>query len=111
MRVCLAPRLKAPHRPASHFTQPMPQVGITDTVNQLKLYTIGQPRAGDCAFAALIESKVGERWRVVNSGDPTPHGRMPCVNSCASKQFQVIPQPYSAWPSPIAAFVPCCRTC
>ena len=28
---------------------------------------------GDCKFAALLESKVGERFRVANSGDITPH--------------------------------------
>lgn len=31
-----------------------------------------QPRVGDACFANLLESIVGERWRPVNNGDPTP---------------------------------------
>lgn len=32
-----------------------------------------QPRVGSQAFATLIENNIGERFRIVNSADPTPH--------------------------------------
>lgn len=50
------------------------EAGLADPGNQLKLWTMGQPRVGDCVFSSLLEGRVAERWRIVNSGDPTPHG-------------------------------------
>ncbi|KAH7700453.1 class 3 lipase protein [Aphelenchoides avenae] len=39
----------------------------------IKLYTLGQPRTGDSAYANAINSLVPEAYRVVNSRDLVPH--------------------------------------
>ena len=48
-------------------------LGVGDPWAQIRLYTAGQPRVGDAGYAALLESLIGERFRIVNSGDPVPH--------------------------------------
>lgn len=39
----------------------------------IRLYTMGQPRVGDAAYAALVESLFHERFRIVNTADIVPH--------------------------------------
>ncbi|KAL4428161.1 hypothetical protein ABPG75_002250 [Micractinium tetrahymenae] len=49
------------------------EVGITNPWAQVKLYTFGQPRVGDVAYANLVESLFAERLRIVANADPVPH--------------------------------------
>ncbi|WIA34286.1 hypothetical protein OEZ86_012626 [Tetradesmus obliquus] len=41
-------------------------------VDQIKLYTFGSPRAGDTYFAAYLENRMSERYRVVTRYDAVP---------------------------------------
>lgn len=38
-----------------------------------KIYTFGQPRVGNAAFAALVDNVLPEFYRLVNAADPVPH--------------------------------------
>lgn len=38
-----------------------------------QLYTFGQPRVGDSAFASFVTSNIPERWRIVHYADIVPH--------------------------------------
>ncbi|KAL4420183.1 hypothetical protein ABPG77_008319 [Micractinium sp. CCAP 211/92] len=49
------------------------EVGISNPWVQIKLYTFGQPRVGDVAYANLVESLFAERFRIVANSDPVPH--------------------------------------
>ncbi|PRW60704.1 lipase [Chlorella sorokiniana] len=48
------------------------QLGITNPWTAIRLYTMGQPRVGDAAYAALIESLFHERFRIANTADIVP---------------------------------------
>lgn len=49
------------------------QLGITNPWTAIRLYTMGQPRVGDAAYATLVESLFHERFRIVNTADIVPH--------------------------------------
>lgn len=41
-------------------------LGLITTFHRVKLYTFGQPRVADKAYAAMLEEHIGERFRMVN---------------------------------------------
>lgn len=55
------------------------------------VYTFGQPRVGDWAYAKEFDSKIKKAWRVIHYADPVPHVPMcgetifdpPICNPCA----------------------------
>ena len=43
--------------------------------NNIRFYTMGEPRVGNAAFMEHFESRteLGKRWRIVNQRDLVPH--------------------------------------
>eukprot|EP00434_Breviolum_minutum_P021742 symbB.v1.2.019192.t1/scaffold1512.1/size114451/3 len=67
------------------------------------LYTFGQPRSSNGAFARMVEERLPIFFRVVNAADPVPHIPL-CTRSfdevpLDDHNFATISESYSTWPS------------
>lgn len=97
-----------------HWPVRLPPHFIPVRRTTIRLYTMGQPRVGDAAYATLVESLFHERFRIVNTADIVPHlppSKVWAQHGCRHAVFVVAVQQRCRTAAVDANTNPACNSC